>query len=116
MGRLVGIEPTRVGATIRCVNRFTKAAILKLKRIISKFCNSVNLFFGKQPFGLTATLLFAGSTKRKIVLCMVNPSALWAPPLKGEMPKAEGFQKILDKRPLKVHTTIMEVFAFMGCY
>ena len=27
MGRLVGIEPTHAGATIQCVNRFTKAAI-----------------------------------------------------------------------------------------
>ena len=28
MGRLVGIEPTHAGATIQCVNRFTKAAIM----------------------------------------------------------------------------------------
>ena len=27
MGRLVGIEPTHAGATIQCVNRFTKAAM-----------------------------------------------------------------------------------------
>ena len=27
MGRSVGIEPTHAGATIQCVNRFTKAAI-----------------------------------------------------------------------------------------
>ena len=30
MGRLVGIEPTDVGATIRCVNHFAIAAILWL--------------------------------------------------------------------------------------
>ena len=30
MGRLVGIEPTRVGATIRCVNHFAIAAIFFL--------------------------------------------------------------------------------------
>ena len=28
MGRLMGIEPMHAGATIQCVNRFTKAAIM----------------------------------------------------------------------------------------
>ena len=27
MGRLVGVEPTHAGATIQCVNHFTKAAM-----------------------------------------------------------------------------------------
>ena len=29
MGRLMGIEPMHAGATIQCVNHFTKAAIIK---------------------------------------------------------------------------------------
>ena len=28
MGRLVGVEPTHAGATIQCVNHFTKAAMM----------------------------------------------------------------------------------------
>ena len=31
MGRLVGIEPTHIGATIRRVNHFTRAAIFQIK-------------------------------------------------------------------------------------
>jgi hypothetical protein len=30
MGRLMGIEPTNAGTTIRCVNHFATIAILKL--------------------------------------------------------------------------------------
>ena len=30
MGRLMGIEPTNVGTTIRCVNHFATIAIIKL--------------------------------------------------------------------------------------
>ena len=30
MGRLMGIEPTNVGTTIRCVNHFATTAIIKL--------------------------------------------------------------------------------------
>ena len=30
MGWIVGIEPTRAGATIRCVNRFTISTIFSL--------------------------------------------------------------------------------------
>jgi hypothetical protein len=29
MGRLMGIEPTNVGTTIRCVNHFATAAIIE---------------------------------------------------------------------------------------
>ena len=31
MGRLMGIEPTNAGTTIRCVNHFATIAIVKLK-------------------------------------------------------------------------------------
>src|SRR5699024_11805219 len=34
MGRLVGFEPTRAGATIRCVNRFATTAIFKYMLIV----------------------------------------------------------------------------------
>jgi hypothetical protein len=30
MGRLMGLEPTNAGTTIRCVNHFATAAILKI--------------------------------------------------------------------------------------
>ena len=30
MGRLMGIEPTNVGITIRCVNHFATTAIIKI--------------------------------------------------------------------------------------
>jgi hypothetical protein len=31
MGRLMGIEPTNAGTTIRCVNHFATIAIIKIK-------------------------------------------------------------------------------------
>ena len=34
MGRLMGIEPTSVGATIRCVNHFATAAIIILAGVV----------------------------------------------------------------------------------
>src|SRR6185312_4239728 len=34
MGRLMGIEPTSVGATIRCVNHFATIAIKKLTGVV----------------------------------------------------------------------------------
>ncbi len=34
MGRLMGIEPTNVGTTIRCVNHFATTAIMKLAGVV----------------------------------------------------------------------------------
>ena len=34
MGRSMGIEPTSVGATIRCVNHFATTAIMKLAGVV----------------------------------------------------------------------------------
>ena len=34
MGRLMGIEPTNVGTTIRCVNHFATTAIIKLAGVV----------------------------------------------------------------------------------
>ena len=50
MGRLMGIEPMHAGATIQCVNRFTKAAMLFINRtrehVIHEFypCGNYLLF------------------------------------------------------------------------
>ena len=37
MGRLMGVEPMHAGATIQCVNHFTKAAKLKMKGKTGKY-------------------------------------------------------------------------------
>ena len=34
MGRLMGIEPTNVGATIQCVNHFATAAITRMAGVV----------------------------------------------------------------------------------
>ena len=34
MGRLMGIEPTNVGTTIRCVNHFATTAMMKLAGVV----------------------------------------------------------------------------------
>ena len=54
MGRLMGIEPTNVGTTIRCVNHFaTTAIIIKLAgvvgieptpKVLETFCSTFKLY------------------------------------------------------------------------
>ena len=45
MGRLVGIEPTHIGATIRRVNHFTRAAIFKISP--ESFGSKAEIFTGE---------------------------------------------------------------------
>ncbi len=63
MGRSVGIEPTRAGATIRCVNHFATTAILNMAGVVGIEPTSKVLETFVLPLNYTPTYLYMKKVK-----------------------------------------------------
>ena len=71
MGRIVGIEPTRVGTTIQCVNHFTKSAITNSNLAYYLIIVNVFSYFSKIKIAMIIKITPPKVLEDDLIFCFI---------------------------------------------